>query len=104
MSENLNEHSSQVPASFLLALPSKPLPSPQRVILPLLYHLFQGGAEVTNPVTLCRPGYSLDESLTDGSLVTKVPTVHQEQFGVQFLSIQYLLKHVAQSLVLSSTH
>ena len=68
-------------------------------MLPLLYHLFQGGAGVTGAKSSDSMGVGqgtpwMSRQLIAGPLLmavaaTKVPTAHQEQFGVQYLAQGY---------------
>ena len=74
-------------------------PCGSRVMLPLLYHLFQGGAGVTGAKSSDSMGVGqgtpwTSRQLNAGPLLmavaaTKVSTVHQEQFGVQYLAQGY---------------
>ena len=68
-------------------------PCGSQVMLPLLYHLFQGGAGVTGAKSSDSMGIGQGTPWTSRQLITgpllmavaaaKVPTAHQEQFGVQ---------------------
>ena len=68
-------------------------------MLPLLYHLFQGRAGVTEAKSSDSMGVGQGTPWTSRQLIagpllmavaaTKVPTAHQEQFGVQYLAQGY---------------